>query len=207
MHSIQTPTQVNVLPSTQNVNPGDKDTLTTPPGDGSTISANLLGIRRVNPEDGPPSKRTHSSKKQESRYTSQQCSQDTSKPSINQHNTLPETLRTCPQTEKILPTRSTEPDSEPPKKRKSSRYRPSITPPVHLTHNLLLNTTQSNALPPSPDVNPQPRNDLNTPPGDAPNIRANLPGLQTELPEDWSPSKRTRSTKRHDSRFTPQQCS
>eukprot|EP00983_Pelagomonas_calceolata_P069703 1150474-Pelagomonas_calceolata.AAC.4 len=80
-------------------------------------------------------------------------------------------------------------------------------PPVHLTHNLLLSTTQSNTLPLSPDLNPQSRNAFNTPLEDAPNIRANLPGLQTELPEVGPPSKHTRSTKRHDSRFMPQQCS
>eukprot|EP00983_Pelagomonas_calceolata_P054973 1143910-Pelagomonas_calceolata.AAC.2 len=43
--------------------------------------------------------------------------------------------------------------------------------------------------------------------GLAPNIRANLPSPQTELPEDGPPSKRTHSTKRHNSRFMPQQCS
>eukprot|EP00983_Pelagomonas_calceolata_P041924 1138261-Pelagomonas_calceolata.AAC.2 len=163
--------------------------------------------REGNPEDGPPSKRTCSSKKQESRYTLQQCKQDTSRPSVNQRNTLPETLQIYPQTEEILATRSTEPDSEPPRKRKRSIYRASITHPVHRSNNLLLDTTQSNALPPSPDGIPEARDTFNTPLGDAPNIRANVPGLQTEIPGDGPPSKRTRSTKRHNSRFMPQQCS
>eukprot|EP00983_Pelagomonas_calceolata_P065780 1148732-Pelagomonas_calceolata.AAC.4 len=134
------------------------------------------------------------------------CSNDTSKPSVNQHNILPETLQTCPQTEEITATRPVEPDSEPPKKRKRSRHGTSITPPVHLTHHLLLSTIQSNTLFP-PDVNPEARNNLNTLPRDTPSIRANLPGLQIELPEGGPPSKRTRFTKRHDSRFMPQQCS
>eukprot|EP00983_Pelagomonas_calceolata_P069879 1150548-Pelagomonas_calceolata.AAC.1 len=58
-----------------------------------------------------------------------------------------ETLQICPQTEEVIATRYTEPDSEPPRKRKYSRYRASITP-VHRIHNLLPNTTQSNVLPP-----------------------------------------------------------
>eukprot|EP00983_Pelagomonas_calceolata_P023388 736713-Pelagomonas_calceolata.AAC.1 len=152
MRSIHTPMQTIVLPSTQNINPEDNDALNIPPGDGSTISANLPGIQRETPKDGPPSKRTRSTKKQESRNTFQQCSQDTSGPSVNQHNTLPdsgvsETPQICPETEEILETRSTEPDNELPTKRKRFRHRASITPPVHLTHNLLLSTTQSDTLP------------------------------------------------------------
>eukprot|EP00983_Pelagomonas_calceolata_P071589 1151314-Pelagomonas_calceolata.AAC.3 len=46
-----------------------------------------------------------------------------------------------------------------------------------------------------------------TPLRDAPNIRANLPGLQTELRDDGFPSKCTRSTKRSNSRSMPQKCS
>eukprot|EP00983_Pelagomonas_calceolata_P051278 1142344-Pelagomonas_calceolata.AAC.1 len=91
MHSIHTSTQANVLPSTQIVNPEDNDALNTPPGDASTISDNLLGIQRAN-LTGTPSKRTRSAKKQESRHKLQQFSQDTSRPSVNQRDTLPETL-------------------------------------------------------------------------------------------------------------------
>eukprot|EP00983_Pelagomonas_calceolata_P067679 1149568-Pelagomonas_calceolata.AAC.1 len=140
-------------------------------------------------------------------YTLQQYSQDTSRPSVNRCNTLLETLQICPQTEEVIATRSTEPDSEPPRKRKRSRHRASITPLAHPTHNLLLYTTQSNALPHSPDVNPQSRSAYNTLLGNAPDIKANPPGLQTELPEDGPPSKCTRSTIRHNSRFMPQECS
>eukprot|EP00983_Pelagomonas_calceolata_P069702 1150474-Pelagomonas_calceolata.AAC.3 len=71
MHSIHTPTQNIVLPSTQNINPGGNDALNIPPGDGSTFSATPPGIQRENPEDGPPIKRTRSTKTQESRNTFQ----------------------------------------------------------------------------------------------------------------------------------------
>eukprot|EP00983_Pelagomonas_calceolata_P047014 1140428-Pelagomonas_calceolata.AAC.5 len=91
IHLIHTPTQTNVLPSIQNINPEGNDTLNTPLGDGSTISANSPGIQRENPKDGPASKRTCSTKKQESRNAMQQCSRDTSEPSVNQRNTQPET--------------------------------------------------------------------------------------------------------------------
>eukprot|EP00983_Pelagomonas_calceolata_P037093 1136186-Pelagomonas_calceolata.AAC.1 len=90
----------------------------------------------------------------------QQYSQETSGPSINHHNTLPGTLQICPQTEEVAATKPTEPSSEPPRKRKYSRYRSSITPPVHLTHKLLLNATQLNAPPSSPDVNPEARDNF-----------------------------------------------
>eukprot|EP00983_Pelagomonas_calceolata_P026995 848326-Pelagomonas_calceolata.AAC.1 len=212
MHSIHIPTQANILPSNQNINPENNDTLNIPTGDGSTISDNLPGIQSENSKDGPPSKRTRSTKtvqKQDPRNTFQQCSQDTSGPSVNQRNNLPETLQIFPQTEEVLATRSKEPNSEPPRKRKHSRYRASITPHVHLIHYLLLNRTQSNALTPSPDVNPEVRNAFNIPLGDAPSTRDNLPDLQTELPEDRPPSESTRSTRRHvtASRSMPQQCS
>eukprot|EP00983_Pelagomonas_calceolata_P061918 1147031-Pelagomonas_calceolata.AAC.1 len=135
-------------------------------------------------------------------------------PSANQCNILPETLQVCPQTKvttairnkKGLRPRSTKPDSKPPRKRKCSRHRTSITP-VHPTHNLLLDTSQSNLPPPSPDVNPEARDAFNIPLGDAPNIRAHLPGLQTGLPKGGPPSKRTCPTKRHNSRSMPKQCS
>eukprot|EP00983_Pelagomonas_calceolata_P043239 1138824-Pelagomonas_calceolata.AAC.1 len=56
-------------------------------------------------------------------------------------------------------------------------------------------------------MNPEARDAFKTPLGDALNIRANLLGLQTELPEGGPPSKRTHSTKRHNFKFMPQQCS
>eukprot|EP00983_Pelagomonas_calceolata_P048250 1140980-Pelagomonas_calceolata.AAC.2 len=52
----------------------------------------------------------------------------------------------------VIATRSIEPNSKPPKKRKRSRYRASITPLVYQTQNLFLNATHSNVLPPSPDM-------------------------------------------------------
>eukprot|EP00983_Pelagomonas_calceolata_P042728 1138629-Pelagomonas_calceolata.AAC.4 len=106
----------------------------------------------------------------------------------------------------VIATRPIEPNSDPPRKRKRCRHRTSITP-VHPTHDLLLNTTQSNVLPPPLDVNPQARDDLNTRPRVAPRIRANLPGQQTELPESGPPSRRTCSTKRHNSISMSPHCS
>eukprot|EP00983_Pelagomonas_calceolata_P053241 1143210-Pelagomonas_calceolata.AAC.3 len=56
---------------------------------------------------------------------------------------------------------------------------PTASPPRKQKH-----SSPTHCPPPreSPDVNPQPRNAFNIPLGDAPNIRANPPGLQTELP-------------------------
>eukprot|EP00983_Pelagomonas_calceolata_P037111 1136200-Pelagomonas_calceolata.AAC.1 len=103
-----------------------------------------------------------SAKKQESRHRLQDCSQDTSGPCVDQRDTLPETLQICPnlKTEEVIATRSTEPNIDPPRKRKRSRYRARITPPVYPTHDVLLDTTQSNVQPPSPDVNPEARDAL-----------------------------------------------
>eukprot|EP00967_Tisochrysis_lutea_P094962 scaffold138272_cov13-Tisochrysis_lutea.AAC.1 len=58
-----------------------------------------------------------------------------------------------PQTEEFIAARSTGPDSEPPRKRKRSRNRGSITPPVHLTL-MSYPHTKDNAIQrtaPSPD--------------------------------------------------------
>eukprot|EP00983_Pelagomonas_calceolata_P051353 1142376-Pelagomonas_calceolata.AAC.3 len=44
MHSIHTSTQANVLPSTQNGNLEDNDTLDTPPGDASACVLWLRGV-------------------------------------------------------------------------------------------------------------------------------------------------------------------
>eukprot|EP00967_Tisochrysis_lutea_P124285 scaffold207705_cov20-Tisochrysis_lutea.AAC.1 len=68
-----------------------------------------------------------------------------------------------------------------------SRHRTSSIPPAHPTHSLLLDTIQSYLLP--PDVNQQARDAFNTLLRDAPSFRANLPGLQEQLPEDGPPSK------------------
>eukprot|EP00967_Tisochrysis_lutea_P129148 scaffold221808_cov17-Tisochrysis_lutea.AAC.1 len=76
------------MPSTHHINPEDNGVLKTLPGDGSTIGTNLPGLQKDNLEDGPPSKRTRSTKKQEPRHTLQQYSQDTLGSSVNQHNTL-----------------------------------------------------------------------------------------------------------------------
>eukprot|EP00967_Tisochrysis_lutea_P030443 scaffold35751_cov21-Tisochrysis_lutea.AAC.1 len=119
MHSNHTPTQGNAPPSTQNVNSEAKDNLRTPSGDAPFISAYLPGIQREDPKVGPPSKRRHSTKKQESRHVLQQCSQDTPEPSVNQPNTPPETLQICPQTGEVTATRSIKPNSKPPKKKKA----------------------------------------------------------------------------------------
>eukprot|EP00967_Tisochrysis_lutea_P082963 scaffold115043_cov19-Tisochrysis_lutea.AAC.1 len=110
--------------------------------------------------------------------------------------------------EEIIAARSTEPDDEPPGRESApdtEQVSPvHLTPLVHSTHSLLPNTTQPNVLPAPPNVNPEARDAFNTPLRDAPDISANLPGLQTELPKDGPSSKRRRFARRQNSRSMPQ---
>eukprot|EP00983_Pelagomonas_calceolata_P005070 165021-Pelagomonas_calceolata.AAC.1 len=80
----------NILPPVQNVNLETTNAGISPHLNASTIHASLPGPHTEDPRDGPPSKRTRSSKKQESRHPQQHLSQNTQgSVSINKMACLP----------------------------------------------------------------------------------------------------------------------